>query len=269
VAGWGLVLAALALAVATTPPVVALRKIVGIALMPTTLVWLLLIALLVRSWREPRWRRIHAIALAAYTAAGSPWSSYLFLSSLESPFRSLRPLAEPTTYDAVAVMGGGSSLTPSEAPQLNMSGDRIRLGATIFAQGRTPLLVTSGSTVDGERDVSAETAAIWTQMGIPEDTILRVPRPRNSAQEIVALAQLASERGWKRFGLVTSARHLPRVLALCERYGLEVVPLPADFRADPPAPGILGVVPTGDGFADVGYAAWEYLGIAAVHLFGG
>jgi len=263
------VLAAIALGVATTPPLLVLRKIVGFALMPTSLVWVLLVALLVRSWREPRWRWAHAAVLAAYTAAGSPWTSYLLLTSLERDFVGIRPLDTPASYDAVLVMGGGSSRTPSKSPQLDLSGDRIRLGAAIFERGWTPLLVTSGSTVDGSRDVSAETEAIWIDIGVPAAAILRVPQPRNSMQEIAALAELAGSEGWKRVGLVTSARHLPRALALCERYDFEVVPLPADFRADRPSRGILSVIPTGDAFADVGDATWEWVGIAAVHLVGG
>jgi uncharacterized SAM-binding protein YcdF (DUF218 family) len=243
--------------------------LVGVALMPTTLVWLLLLALLVRSWREPRWRRVHAGALLAYTAAGSPWSSYLLLSSLERSFTQIDSVDESTFYDAVAVMGGGTSLAPRETAQLNLSGDRLRVAAALFASGKTPILVTSGSTVYGERDVSAETASIWTEMGIPERAILRVPQPRNSAQEVAALAELATQHVWERVGLVTSARHMPRVLALCKRQGFEVTPLPSDFRADPPTMGLLGILPTGDGFADVGQATWEYVGIAAVRLVGG
>ena len=262
-------LGAAALAVATTPPVLVLRKIVGFVLMPTSLVWLLLLALLIRSWREPRWRWAHAAALVAYTAAGSPWTSYLLLTSLEDDFAAIRPLDESASYDAIVVMGGGTSRTPSKTPQLNVSGDRIRIAAAIFTRGGTPLLVTSGSTVDWSRDVSAETEAIWVAMGIPREAILRVPAPRNSVQEIAALAELARERGWKHVGLVTSARHMPRALALCERYDFEVAPLPSDFRADRPAPGLLAVLPTGDAFADVGNATWEYVGIAAVHLVGG
>ena len=262
-------LAAVALAAATTPPLLVLRKIVGFVLMPTSLVWLFLLVLLIRSWREPRWRWAHAAALVAYTAAGSPWTAYALLAALERDFVAIRPLDMPASYDAVMVMGGGSSRTPSQTAQLNVSGDRIRLAAAILERGWTPLLVTSGSTVDGDRDVSAETEAIWIDMGVPPAAILRVPQPRNSKQEIVALAELAGDEGWKKVGLVTSARHLRRVLALCERYDFEVVPLPADFRADRPGPGLLAILPTGDAFAGVGDATWEWVGIAAVHLIGG
>jgi uncharacterized SAM-binding protein YcdF (DUF218 family) len=116
--------------------------------------------------------------------------------------------------------------------------------------------------------VSAEAASLWAEMGIPADVVVRLPEPRNSAAEIVAYTRLVEERGWTRVGLVTSARHLPRALALCRRHGLRVDPLPSDFRADVPPWDLPAIVPNGEGFADVQSAVWEYLGLAAVHLLG-
>jgi uncharacterized SAM-binding protein YcdF (DUF218 family) len=195
------------------------------------------------------------------------------MRSLERPFEAIFPLRETTRYDALLVMGGGSTTRPDsdEAgdPQLGESGDRLRLAAAIHEQGRAAILVTSGSSIDGRHDLSADTAALWTDMGIPAHVVLRLPGPRNSAAEIAAYALLVEERGWRRVGLVTSARHLPRALALCRRQGLAVDPLPSDFRAsrvrwDSPV-----IVPSGGGFAAVEEAVWEYVGLAAVRLLGG
>jgi uncharacterized SAM-binding protein YcdF (DUF218 family) len=195
------------------------------------------------------------------------------MRSLERPFETILPLAGTARYDALLVMGGGTATRPdlddeARSPQLGQSGDRLRLAAAIHAQGRAPVLVASGSAIDRHRDFSADTAALWQQMGVPADVVVRLPEPRNSASEVAAYARLASERGWTKMGLVTSARHLPRALALCRRQGLTVDPLPSDFRADDPRWDLPAIVPTGDGFAAVEAAAWEYLGIAAVHLLG-
>lgn len=211
--------------------------------------------------------------LAAYSLAGCPITSYILMRSLERPFETIFPLRETTRYDALLVMGGGSAARPDDDaagdPQLGEAGDRLRLAAAVHQQGRAPILVTSGSTIDGRRDLSAETAALWNDMGVPTDAVLRLPEPRNSASEISAFARLIEERGWSRVGLVTSARHLPRALALCRRQGLKVDPLPSDFRASPPSWDLRAIVPTGDGFAAVEAAVWEYVGLAAVHLLGG
>lgn len=271
-AGWGVVLAALVAVAILTPSPVVVRKLVAFAIMPGTVVWILMVALVVRSWREPRQRWLAVATLVAYSAAGSPISSYLLTHGLEHRFETVFPLAGTERYDALLVMGGGSGARPDldrdGAPQLGESGDRLRIAATIHAQGRAPILVTSGSTIDGVRDVSAETASLWAEMGIPAEVVVRLPEPRNSAAEIVAYTRLVGERGWTRLGLVTSARHMPRALALCRRHELRVDPLPSDFRADLPSWDLSVIVPSGEGFAGVQAAVWEYLGLAAVHLLG-
>jgi uncharacterized SAM-binding protein YcdF (DUF218 family) len=272
IAGWTVAVALVVAAAVFVPPLLVLRKQIAFLAMPTTLVWVALVALVARAWREPRWRWPLVAVLGAYTLAGSPATSYVLLRGLEAPFLSLRPLAGATRYDAVMVMGGGTTLLRRggpAAPQLGASGDRVRLGAALYARGLTPILVASGSSVDGERDYSADMAALWQDMGVPRDSILRVPDVRNTSEEVVAYTRLVAERGWKRVGIVTSARHLPRALALCRRHGLNAEPLPTDFRSEPPPGSLFVLVPEGEAFADVEDATWEYLGIAAVHLFGG
>jgi uncharacterized SAM-binding protein YcdF (DUF218 family) len=271
--GWVLVVTSLAAAVAIAPSWVGLRKSVAFLLMPPTVLWIALVALAIRSRREPRWRWPLLSVLLAYSAAGSPITSYLLMRGLERPFESIFPLRETASYDALFVMGGGSSSRRDDdgvgEPQFGESGDRLRLAAAVHEQGRAAILVTSGSSIDGSRDMSAETATLWEETGIPPEAVLRLPAPRNSAAEVAAYARLVEERGWSRIGLITSARHLPRALALCRRHGLRVDPLPSDFRAIRPRWDLPALVPTGDGFASVEAAVWEYVGLAAVRLLGG
>jgi uncharacterized SAM-binding protein YcdF (DUF218 family) len=271
-AGWTAVAVIVGLAVVMAPPVVVLRKVVGFLVMPATLVWVAIAALVVQSWHDPRRRWPLLALLAAYSAAGSPWTAYALVWSLERPFQDVHPLTGSARYDAVLVMGGGSSSLPhshADDVQLSGSGDRIRLAAALFDRGSTPILVTSGSSLDRERDISLETSTLWRGMGIPADAIVRLAGPRNSVEEVKAYARLVEERGWQRPAIVTSARHLPRVLALCRRHGLAAEPLPSDFRADRPPLDLTTIVPNGQGFAEVEDAAWEYAGRLAVHLVGG
>src|SRR6185295_9543591 len=131
-------------------------KLIGCLFLPATLVWLAIVALLVRARREPRWRWPLLGLLVGYTIAGSPWTCYLLLRSLERPFEDLRPLDGATPYDAVFVMGGGSSSLPNGdplSPELGEAGDRLRLAAVLYRRGLTPVLVTSGMTPDGKHDL--------------------------------------------------------------------------------------------------------------------
>ena len=111
-AGWAAVAAMVVLAAALAPPLVVSRKLVGFVLMPATLVWVAILILVMRSWAEPRWRFPLLALLVAYTLAGSPWTSYLLLRSLERPFEDVHPLSRDDRYEAVLVLGGGTSSLP-------------------------------------------------------------------------------------------------------------------------------------------------------------
>lgn len=248
--------------------VVVLRKVVAQLLMPPALLWLGLVAGWLFLWRERRARWVLGIALVAYTVVGNSWTAYLLLRGLERPYAGIRPL-ERGPFEAVFVLGGGSSETPAGEPQLGPSGDRIRLGAALWRAGRTRLLVTSGTSLDGERDVSAQTQELWLQMGVPREAVVEVPGPRNTVEEISRYRELVAERGWDRIGLVTSARHMARAQAICRRQGVEMEPLPADFVTARRPSAVIPIVPEGEAFWKVEDAAWEYLGLVAVYLFGG
>ena len=261
--------AALAGAILTWPPLLILRKTVGSVLMPASFLWLVLGCSVLVFWSKPRARLALALTWVAYTLAGSPWTAFLLMNALEAPYRHQRPLSGAGVYDAVLVMGGGVVPAPNGEPQLGFAGDRVRMGAALYTAGRARLLVASGTRIDGKIDLTEATSRLWMQMGVPAEAILRLPGPRNSAQEVEAYATLVRERGWERVALVTSAWHLPRALALCRGHGLAPDPLAADFRAGRRPGSVLGLIPKGWSFADVEAATWEYVGLAAVHLLGG
>lgn len=253
-------------AVVPWPDWLIVRKAVALLLLPAGLVWLgLLVAVFLT--RERRTRRLLLVLLAAYTAAGSPWVGTTLLDTLEGRYEQIRPLEVEGVYDAVFVLGGGTGSTPAGDPQLGPSGDRVRLAAALQHAGKTRLLVTSGSGFE-VRDLAAETRTLWLQLGVPEEAIVEVPGPLNTAQEISRYAELLRERGWDRVGLITSARHMWRAQTLCRRHGLDMEPLPADFRSTEVPPSFLGLIPQAGGFESVQLAGWEYLGTFWVLLTG-
>ena len=165
------------------------------------------------------------------------------------------------------MLGGGSGVTPTGDAQLGASGDRIRLAAALYRAGRTDLLVASGSGFD-DRNLAAETFDLWREMGVPAGAIRQLPEALNTGQEVALYAELIRQEGWGHVGLVTSARHMRRALALSASHGLEIDPLPADFRSNTLPPSFLVLIPQARGFDVVAIACWEYLGVLAVRLGG-
>jgi len=236
-------------------------------LMPTGLIWLGgylgVVALVARGQR--RGALVAGLLWGGYTLAGNLWVGGVMLRHLEAPFREAPVLDTP--LDAVLLLGGGTAVRPDGGPQLGQAGDRVRVAARLWKRGKARLLLTSGTSVAGlqqaeARDLAEETRQIWLEFGVADGAIVMVPGPRNTREEIAALKALVAERGWRRVGLVTSAWHLPRALALARSANLEVVPFGADFRGEDPVAGLFGLIPSANGFYRVQTATWELLGRA-------
>jgi uncharacterized SAM-binding protein YcdF (DUF218 family) len=248
---------------AASPNQAMLEKLLTALVLPAGALWAAALAL--AWWLLLRQRRRQAaVALALWcglTLSGNVWVGQALFAWLESGYP---PISRAARFDAVMVLGGGTDITPWRAPQLGPSGDRLRVGAALFASGRTPLLVGSGSSIAElaqaeERDVAREAATLWQEMGVPARSIVQLPGPKNTSEEIAALAILARDRGWRRVGLVTSGYHLRRAMRLAGREGLHATPIPADVRGELQPASTVGLVPSGAGFYAVQTASKELI----------
>jgi len=238
------------------------KKVVAHLLMPAGLLWSAL-------WIAVMWpdlkratRLAASVLLAFYTLAGSPYVGVWLLRILE---RTYYESEQPTEkLDLLVVLGGGTALSPGGRPALGNHGDRVTRPVVLYGEGLVGTLLTTGRSIteDGaERLLSRETSLLWQAMGIPAGRIVEVPGPRNTGEELAAVAALAKGRPeWKRIGLCTSAAHLPRALEEARGRGLDPVPVPCDFRSGPMVFSPIYLVPQGRGFRDVQSAMWEFLG---------
>ncbi len=213
----------------------------------------------------PRRTAIAATAIwTLYTVAGNVWVGNALLGSLEARIPPFRPGSLPGVFDAVFVLGGGTTLGSDGRPQLGGGGDRLALAAQVFAEHKTLRLVASGNSMAGldqERDLAQEAATLWRGMGVPDQVILSVDTPAvNTRQEIAAYKRMVDENHWENVALISSAWHLPRALALCDKAGLEVTPLGADRRGRITSWSPYYLIPQNSGFDAVQIACYEYLG---------
>jgi uncharacterized SAM-binding protein YcdF (DUF218 family) len=265
--GWLAAAALLVLAAALSPGGYELRKFVGACLMPAGLVWLGLLAF-ARVLAQRVGRPFAGAALALwllYTVAGNAWFGSAVLAWLQRGYVALDPFGQGQ-FDAVLVLGGGVDVRDDGKPMLTAAGDRVVLAVRLFRAGKTPLLVTSGPylPLPGGKATStaAATAAIWRQLGVPEESIVLLEGPRTTTDEVLALKRAAADRSWKRVGLLTSAWHLRRAMGLCRHFGVEVTPLPSDAVRLPQVR-LRWLVPQEIGFFQVQAACWELLGALA------
>ena len=242
----------------------ALSKLIGMLCMPTGLLWLgLFLAML---WAFRRRQRGLGLFLAflflGFGLAGNPQVGALLMARLESAIPLLPKDAAP--LEAVFVLGGGSQVDDRGRPFLNASGDRILEAARLWHAGRAKCLVASGTSEDartGRRDLGAETCAIWRSLGVPSSAVRKLEGPCFiTRDEVQAYRRLQAQEGWQRVGLLSSAWHLPRAMALARKAGLKVLPIPSDAQGRIPRFQLWHLVPQEEGVQKTQLACWERLG---------
>jgi uncharacterized SAM-binding protein YcdF (DUF218 family) len=260
---WAGVVVLVLLAGLLLPEAWVLRKTIGHLSLPLGAIWL---ALGLWTMTRPGWRVavLPGLLWMAIGLLGSPPLAAALLAQLEAPYRDAAH-EDPGQLEALVVLGGGTGPGADGRGQLGWSGDRLRRGAGLYHAGRAPLLVVTGASIPGvgnatPRNLAAEARHVLHEMGVPTEAIVLLDRPRTTNEECDALRTLVAERGWRRWGLCTSAWHLERALGLARRRGLDPVPVAADVRGEPPPWNCLALIPTGSDAADLQRAVWEYLG---------
>ena len=234
----------------------AFEKTLGLLAMPVGLLWLFLLAsagfCLLRKQRLPA--ALFLVSALGYALAGNVYLGSALMARLEAGVPSV-DVATVAPFDAVCVLGGGTQEDSRGHSELSQAGDRIVLAARLWHAGKVKLLVASGMSRDGVRGVrnlGQETRTLWRGLGVPDAAILVVAEPCwNTRDEIAADRRLQARLGWRRVGLLSSAWHLPRALALARKAGLAATPLGADWRGRPHPFQLQLLVPQATGFMDV------------------
>ena len=171
------------------------------------------------------------------------------------------PQGDLPTADAIVLLGGGTrpQLPPRPMSEMNEAGDRMVYAARLYHEGKAPIIVPSGGFIELFGSTVPETEAmaqLLTELGVPDDAILRESKSRNTHENAVEVWALLEPLGIRRILLVTSAMHMPRSVAIFERQGFEVIPAPTDFLVTQEEPGRTTAVGSGrpaDSFAaDIG-----------------
>jgi uncharacterized SAM-binding protein YcdF (DUF218 family) len=230
--------------------------------LPCGLIWLTLIGMTYRGFlSDRRWGTALLLLLLFYWVAGSGYTSQRILSLLEDRYACVDP---PTAeaFDVLIVLGGGTVSNPAGDVWLSPRGDRLVLAARLYHQGKAKRLVSTGQAFDWMTDQAlgpaASAARVWKELGIPAESIVQIGG-RNTAEEMQQIRQMLAQQPRARLGLLTSAFHLPRALRLAQAQGLDVHPVPADFRTQLLVPWPLLIVTTSEGFMNTEMCVREYL----------
>jgi uncharacterized SAM-binding protein YcdF (DUF218 family) len=211
---------------------VMLSKILPLFVYPLGMVfWLLILAVLFRQRQRFQTNCLLA-ALAIILISGNSWVSLSLARALEWQY--LPPETIPHV-DAIVVLGGGTDplIYPRSNVEINGAGDRMLYAARLYHAGYAPHILLSGgriSWLDGRQESSAEEMAdMMLLFGVPEEALWLQSESRNTYEDAFYSTEILEEKGIDQILLVTSAQHMPRSIALFQKQGLEVIPMPTDF----------------------------------------
>ena len=214
---------------------VALAQVLDLAVAPLTWALACLVVTALAWWRRPR------------LAQGAAGTAFVVLAAFSSPRvanavvrfteRDARRTQRPgLVYDAVIVLGGALDVASTRATgelELNAAAERLLRGWEVVRAGQARYVLVSGGVVAPvpgdvpESEILVRQLVAW---GVPVGRAVSETRSRNTHENAVESARIASERGWNRLLLVTSAAHMPRALGCFRQVGLSPDALPVDFR---------------------------------------
>jgi len=158
----------------------------------------------------------------------------------------------------------------------------VLYAAKLFAEGKAPRILLSGGEIawinDGSSTPAQDMANILVDIGVPESALILENESQNTYENALMAKEILSELEIDQILLVTSALHMPRAVALFEKQGFEVIPLPVDYSVteNEPIDGnagswanrMLKIIPSASNIALTTSALKEYLGMLIYTLQG-
>lgn len=206
------------------------------------------------------------IAFAWTWLMATPFVAHKLARSLESRYPPTAIDRIPSA-DAIVVLGGGvyPEAEPRNGPNLLHSADRVWYGARLYAAGKAPLIIVTGTrpyTNDGPTAADAQ-AEILRALGVPAEAIVAPGESMSTRTDATIMRDIVEQRGLGRVLLVTSALHMPRAMASFRGAGVRVFPAPTDFETtNIPEARTYPWLPDSDALWQTGRALHEYIGSA-------
>ncbi len=203
---------------------------------PLGLFWVIL--LLLTGWRLfcREWRRAAGpgiLALLIYLIGGTRIPAHL-LAGLERQY-ARGGLTEVAPADAVVMLGGILTVSTNDPLgfDLSMAADRAVTAVELVRRGKARVLVLGGGIqgVKGREEPEGGLIKRWlTAWGLAKVPVIVLDKCANTRGEAERVQALASQYGWRRLLLVTSASHMKRAEGVFRKLGLDVTCVACDFQ---------------------------------------
>ena len=177
-------------------------------------------------WNQIKPSRLYQMACIGFILIISMSTGMLphfLVNQLESQYQMVQKV-DPSVKWIVVLGGGRKQLSNMPVNELLTSSSEKRLfeGIRLFRQLPQARLVLSGGKSEA---ISMAELSVW--FSIPKEDLVIEQYSLNTEQQAKELEKILHKQP---FYLVTSALHMPRAIALCQKYGLKPIPAPADFN---------------------------------------
>ena len=196
-----------------------------------------------------------------------PVIPYYMVKTLENRFQE----GQTTNLDSIIILGGwqGNGLVFTDRGQPVYSGrvDRLIRGLEIAALNPDADVIFSGGlqSYDDGASEAERTKAALRQLGITDPRFMTEAASTNTAENARDTAEMLNGRDG-RIGLVTSASHMPRAMAVFRAQGLEPIPLPTDYQTVSKSPPFRFLF--ANGITLTSTALREWVGLVAYRMLG-
>lgn len=211
---------------------VFLSKLLPLFFYPLGLAFILLIFALILRRNEKTRNILTVLSIVILWLSSTSLVSENLARSLE--WRYFPPKEIPSA-DVIVVLGGGTeaNVYPRSSVEINGAGDRVYYAARIYKEGKAPHILLSGGEITWMNSTSStpagEMAEILQFLGVPQDALWLENKSQNTRENAVFSKLILDEKGIKKILLITSAAHMPRAVAVFQKLGIEVIPLPVDY----------------------------------------
>ena len=258
-----------------------LSKFLPLFIYPVGLVCvLILLALLF--WKRTRFAKFALIvAFLTLFIGGNRYLANTLARSLEWQFP---PLPDDVELDAIVVLGGSTepALEPRQATEINAAGDRVIYAAMLSREFPNAKILLNGGDIQfldqGSTTPASDMADLLKMMDLTESAMILQDRSQNTYEDALFSCEILKAEGFQNVGLVTSAMHIPRSVALFEKQGCKVIAAPTDYSITTaawqktwrPSPGefVINLVPSYSNLSQVTKCMKEYLGMFVYRLRG-
>jgi len=241
---------------------------------------LLLLALTIRHRHKLRTGLIIASIFILWLSSTTGFSN-LLARSLEYRYPSQE---DYPIVDVAVVLGGGTepAVLPRPSVEVNSAGDRVLYAAQLYREGKAGKLLLSGGEIswlnEGSTTPAEDMADLLEFIGVPQEALVLETESKNTYENALYSAEILNTMEVDRILMVTSALHMPRAVALFEKQGLEVIPVPVDYNIteDASAPDgtsrlqlkFMDIIPQSGNLSLTTNALKEYLGYFVYNLQG-